>query len=159
MKLLSVLKNIIIEQENRIDLGSFNVDGEQFNVVGTIHTQIATRSSYSGRRNPEDIADLIFEFPEVFAEVSKEVIQDKTKTSILVKALLNRYDFILGPKKERNGEYSLNIVTSILYPKKLGYKPENRLIIIKQDGDVIVEGDFNLNTFNKKTKNNLTIYF
>ena len=77
----------------------------------------------------------------------------------MVKDYLNRFDFIVAPHKNTNGLYSLNIVTSIPYPKRLSYKPKNGLIIIKNDGDLIVEEFINLNSLTKQIKENIIIYY
>jgi len=69
----------------------------------------------------------------------------------------NRED--LGDFIDEDGTYGLNIITSILYPKKLSYKPENRLIMIKNDGDLVVEEFVNLQLFTKIQKANIIIYY
>jgi hypothetical protein len=86
-------------------------------------------------------------------------LKDSSKTSILVRDYLNRFDFIVAPHVNDEGTYGLNIITSILYPKKLSYKPENRLIIIKNDGDLVVEEFVNLKLFTKAQKGNIIIYY
>jgi hypothetical protein len=161
MQLLSVLKNILIEQGNREDLGDFiDEDGDTFNVVATIHSQETTApNTRSGRVDVNTIGDVIFEFSDVFSEVSKSIINDPKKTSILVRDYLNRFDFIVSPHINNDGTYGLNIITSILYPKKLSYKPENRLIIIKNDGDLVVEQFLFLDSFTKLERGNIIIYY
>ena len=73
MQLLSVLKNILIEQGNREDLGDFiDEDGDTFNVVATIHSQETTApNTRSGRVDVNTIGDVIFEFSDVFSELAK----------------------------------------------------------------------------------------
>jgi len=161
MQLLSVLKNILIEQGNREDLGDFiDEDGDTFNVIATIHSQeTTTPNTKSGRVDVNTIGDVIFEFSDVFSELAKSILKDPNKTSILVRDYLNRFDFIVAPHMNKDGTYGLNIITSILYPKKLSYKPENRLIIIKNDGDLVVEEFVNLQLFTKIQKENIIIYY
>ena len=161
MQLLSVLKNILIEQGNREDLGDFiDEDGDTFNVVATIHSQETTApNTRSGRVDVNTIGDVIFEFSDVFSELAKSILKDPSKTSILVRDYLNRFDFIVAPHVNDEGTYGLNIITSILYPKKLSYKPENRLIIIKNDGDLVVEQFLFLDSFTKLERGNIIIYY
>lgn len=161
MQLLKILKNILTEQENREDLGDFiDEDGDTFNVVATIHSQESTSpNTKSGRVDVNTIGDVIFEFSDVFSELAKSILNDPNKTSILVRDYLNRFDFIVAPDVNYDGTYSLNIITSILYPKKLSYKPKNRLIIIKNDGDLVVEEFVNLKLFTKVQKGNIIIYY
>ena len=161
MELLSVLKNIILEQGERINLGDFtDEDGDTFKVVATIHSQETTApNTRFGRVDVNTIGDVIFEFSDVFSELAKTILEGGDKTSILVKDYLNRFDFIVVPHLNRNGTYSLNIVTSILYPKTLSYKPENKLIIIKSDGDLVVEEFVNLKSFTKFVKGNIIVYY
>jgi len=161
MKLLNFLKNILIEQGNRENLGDFiDEDGDTFNVVATIHSQDTTApNTMFGRVDVNTIGDVIFEFSDIFSEVSKSIINDPKKTSILVRDYLNRFDFIVAPHLNNDGTYSLNVVTSILYPKKLSYKPENRLIIVKNDGDLVVEEFVNLNSFTKRKRGNIIVYY
>jgi hypothetical protein len=161
MKLINVLKSIILEQNERVMLGEFiDKDGDEFEVTATIHSQVSTKqTTKSGRIDVETIGDVIIEFSDIFSEVSKSILNDPKKTTILVRDYLNRFDFIVAPHKNRSGNYSLNIVTSIPYPKKLSYKPENRLIIIKNDGDLIVEEFINLNSLTKQIKGDIIIYY
>jgi hypothetical protein len=161
MQLLSVLKNILIEQGNREDLGDFiDEDGDTFNVIATIHSQeTITPNTKSGRVDVNTIGDVIFEFSDVFSELAKSILKNPSKTSILVRDYLNRFDFIVAPHVNEDGTYGLNIITSILYPKKLSYKPENRLIMIKNDGDLVVEEFVNLQLFTKIQKANIIIYY
>lgn len=161
MQLLKILKNILTEQENREDLGDFiDEDGDTFNVVATIHSQESTSpNTKSGRVDVNTIRDVIFEFSDVFSELAKSILNDPNKTSILVRDYLNRFDFIVAPDVNYDGTYSLNIITSILYPKNLSYKPKNRLIIIKNDGDLVVEEFVNLKLFTKVQKGNIIIYY
>lgn len=161
MLLLKILKNILTEQENREDLGDFiDEDGDTFNVIATIHSQESTLpNTKSGRVDVNTIGDVIFEFSDVFSELAKSILNDPNKTSILVRDYLNRFDFIVAPDVNYDGTYSLNIITSILYPKKLSYKPKNRLIIIKNDGDLVVEEFVNLKLFTKVQKGNIIIYY
>lgn len=161
MKLLNVLKTIILEQDERINLGEFiDDDGDTFNVVATIHSQETTApNTRFGRVDVDTIGDVIFEFSDVFSELGKTILEGGNKKSILVKDYLNRFDFIVVPHLNRNGTYSLNIVTSILYPKTLSYKPENKLIIIKSDGDLVVEQFVNIKSFTKFVKGNIIVYY
>lgn len=161
MQLLKILKIILTEQENREYLGDFiDEDGDTFNVVATIHSQESTSpNTRSGRVDVNTIGDVIFEFSDVFSELAKSILNDPNKTSILVRDYLNRFDFIVAPNVNYDGTYNLNIVTSILYPKKLSYKPKNRLIIIKNDGDLVVEEFVSLKSFTKVQKGNIIIYY
>jgi hypothetical protein len=83
----------------------------------------------------------------------------KDKKTILVRDYLNRFDFIIGVHSNKDGTYSLHIITSIRHPKTLSYKPENKLIIIKKDGDLVIEQFVNTTSFTKITKNNIIIYY
>ncbi len=161
MQLLNVLKNILLEQGNREYLGDFtDEDGDTFNIVATIHSQETTApNTRSGRVDVNTIGDVIFEFSDIFSELAKSILKDPSKTSILVRDYLNRFDFIVAPNLNDDGTYGLNIITSILYPKKLSYKPENRLIIIKNNGDLVVEEFVNLKLFTKAQKGNIIIYY
>lgn len=161
MQLLKILKNILTEQGNREDLGTFIDEyGDTFNVVATIHSQESTSpNTRSGRVDVNTIGDVIFEFSDVFSELAKSILNDSNKTSILVRDYLNRFDFIVAPHVSHDGIYGLNIITSILYPKKLSYKPENRLIIIKNNGDLVVEEFVNIELFTKLQKGNIIIYY
>lgn len=161
MKLINILKSIILERDERIRLGKFiDEDGDEFNVTATAHSQVSTKQTTKlGRISVETIGDIIIEFSDIFSEVSKSILKDTKKTTILVKDYLNRFDFIVAPHKNVNGTYSLNIVTSIPYPKTLSYKPENRLIIIKNDGDLIVEEFINLKSLTKQIKGDIIIYY
>jgi hypothetical protein len=161
MKLINVLKSIILEQDERVMLGEFiDKDGDEFEVTATIHSQVSTKqTTKSGRIDVETIGDVIIEFSDIFSEISKLILKDPKKTTILVKDYLNRFDFIVAPHKNKNGTYSINVVTSIPYPKTLSYKPENRLIIIKNDGDLIVEEFINLKSLTKLIKGDIIIYY
>jgi len=161
MKLITILKSVILEQNERVMLGEFiDEDGDKFEVTATIHSQVSTKqTTKSGRIDVETIGDVIIEFSDIFSEVSKSIFKDPKKTTILVKDNLNRFNFIVAPHKNINGNYSLNIVTSIPYPKRLSYKPENRLIIIKNDGDLIVEEFINLKSLTKQIKGDIIIYY
>lgn len=160
MKLLNILKNIILE-ENRLTLGSFtDTDGDTFFVVATTHSQDATKANTKyGRVDVNTLGGVIFEFSDVFSEVAKSMVGIKDKKTILVRDYLNRFDFIIGTHLNKDGTYSLHIITSIRHPNTLSYKPENKLIIIKKDGDLVIEQFVNTSSFTKITKNNIIVYY
>lgn len=157
MKLLSTLKTILLEK--RIILGSFvDDDGETFNVVATDHSQIAnTPSSRLSRPDFNEVSDVVFEYQDVISSVSKSIMEDIDKSSILIRDNWNGFDFIIYPDFE-GGEYQLNIATSIKHPKKLQYKSVNKLIIITRDGDAIIKEQLNNIHFTKIIKGNIIIY-
>jgi hypothetical protein len=157
MKLLSTLKTILLEK--RIPLGSFiDDDGETFNVIATDHSQIAnTPSSRLSRPDFNEVSDVVFEYQDIISSVSKSIMEDIDKTSILIRDNWNGFDFILYPDFV-DGEYQLNIVTSIKHPKKLQNKSVNKLIIITKDGDSIVKEQINNNHFTKIVKDDIIIY-
>jgi hypothetical protein len=157
MKLLPTLKYALLEQ--RVNTGSFvDNDGEIFNVVATVHTQLANNSSsLLSRPNFGDVSDVVFEYQDIISSVAKSVIDDINKTSILIRDNWNGFDFIIYPDFE-DGEYQLNIATSIKHPKKLQHKSVNKLIIITKDGDSILKEQIENISFTKIIKNDIIIY-
>ena len=159
MELIKVLKSIVLESR-RIKLGSFtDDDGDIFNIIATIHSQLnVNKYSKSATRVDVDyISDVIIEFKDIFSKVSKSIEQDINKESIFVRDYTNRFDFILNPTY-KNGKYQLFITTSMNHPEMLNVKPENVLIILKNDGDVIIKEQLELNNFTKIIKGNIIIY-
>jgi hypothetical protein len=156
MKLLLVLKSLIVE--DRVTLGSFESGGDVFNVVATDHTQIAnTPISSKSRPDFEDLGNIVFEFDDIISNVAKDVIVNHKKNSIFVRDNWNGFDFIIYPHFD-NGEYKLNIATSIKHPQKLNIKNQNTLVIITNNGDTIIKENFNLNNFTKIIKGDIIIY-
>ena len=159
MELIKVLKSIVLESR-RIKLGSFtDDDGDIFNIIATIHSQLNVNkySKSATRVDVDSISDVIIEFKDIFSKVSKSIEQDINKESIFVRDYTNRFDFILNPTY-KNGKYQLFITTSMNNPEMLNVKPENVLIILKNDGDVIIKEQLELNNFTKIIKGNIIIY-
>jgi hypothetical protein len=157
MKLLPTLKYVLLEQ--RVNTGSFvDNDGETFNVVATIHTQLANNpSSLSSRPDFGDVSDVVFEYQDIISSVSKSVMDDINKTSVLIRDNWNGFDFVIYPEF-KNGEYHLNIATAIKHPKKLKHKSENKLVIITKDGDSILKEQIENISFTKIIKSDIIIY-
>ncbi len=144
--------------EDRVTLGSFESGGDVFNVVATDHTQIAnTPISSKSRPDFEDLGNIVFEFDDIISNVAKDVIVNHKKNSIFVRDNWNGFDFIIYPHFD-NGEYKLNIATSIKHPQKLNIKNQNTLVIITNNGDTIIKENFNLNNFTKIIKGDIIIY-
>ena len=159
MELIKVLKSIVLESR-RIKLGSFtDDDGDIFNIIATIHSQLNVNkySKSATRVDVDSISDVIIEFKDIFSKVSNSIEQDINKESIFVRDYTNRFDFILNPTY-KNGKYQLFITTSMNHPEMLNVKPENVLIILKNDGDVIIKEQLELNNFTKIIKGNIIIY-
>ena len=159
MELIKVLKSIVLESR-RIKLGSFtDDDGDIFNIIATIHSQLNVNkySKSTTRVDVDSISDVIIEFKDIFSKVSKSIEQDINKESIFVRDYTNRFDFILNPTY-KNGKYQLFITTSMNHPEMLNVKPENVLIILKNDGDVIIKEQLELNNFTKIIRGNIIIY-
>jgi hypothetical protein len=159
MELIKVLKSIVLESR-RIKLGSFtDDDGDIFNIIATIHSQLNVNkySKSATRVDVDSISDVIIEFKDIFSKVSNSIEQDINKESIFVRDYTNRFDFILNPTY-KNGKYQLFITTSMNHPEMLNVKPENVLIILKNDGDVIIKEQLELNNFTKIIRGNIIIY-
>jgi hypothetical protein len=156
MNLLQILNSLIVE--DRIRMGSFTDGNEKFNVNATDHTQIAnTLNSSKARPDFEDLANVVFEFNDVIADVSKSIISNPFKDSILVRDNWNGFDFIIYPHNDEDG-INLNIATSIKHPEKLNFKKQNKLVIITSDGDTIIKEELENNNFTKVIKGNTIIY-
>jgi hypothetical protein len=156
MKLLSVLGSLIVE--DRVTLGSFEKEGDVFNVIATDHTQIANNPvSLKSRPDFEDLGDVVFEFDDIISDVAKDIIVNRKKDSIFVRDNWNGFDFIIYPHYD-DGEYKLNIATAIKHPLKLNIKNQNTLIIITKEGDTIIKEQFNLENFTKIVKGDIIIY-
>jgi hypothetical protein len=159
MELIKVLKSIVLESR-RIKLGSFtDDDGDIFNIIATIHSQLNVNkySKSATRVDVDSISDVIIEFKDIFSKVSKSIEQDINKESIFVRDYTNRFDFILNPTY-KNGKYQLFITTSMNHPEMLNVKRENVLIILKNDGDVIIKEQLELNNFTKIIRGDIIIY-
>jgi hypothetical protein len=156
MKLLSVLGSLIVE--DRVTLGSFENDGDLFNVVATDHTQIANNPiSLKSRPDFEDLGDVVFEFDDIISDVAKDVIVNRKKDSIFVRDNWNGFDFIIYPHYD-DGEYKLNIATAIKHPQKLNIKKQNTLVIITKEGDTIIKEHLDSNNFTKIKRGDIIIY-
>ena len=156
MKLLSVLRSLIVE--DRITLGSFENEGDVFNIVATNHTQIANNPiSLKSRPDFEDLGDVVFEFDDIISNVAKDVIVNRKKDSIFVRDNWNGFDFIIYPHYDE-GEYKLNIATAIKHPQKLNIKNQNTLIIITSNGDTLIKEQFKNNNFTKIVKGDIILY-
>jgi hypothetical protein len=156
MKLLSVLKSLIVE--DRVTLGSFENEGDVFNVVATDHTQIAnTPISSKSRPDFKELGNIVFEFDDIISNVAKDVIVNYKKDSIFVRDNWNGFDFIIYPHFD-DGEYKLNIATSIKHPQKLKIKNQNTLVLITNNGDTIIKEQFENNNFTKIVRGDIILY-
>ena len=159
MDLIKELKSIVLESR-RIKLGSFtDDDGDIFNIIATKNSQLNVNkySKSATRVDVDSISDVIIEFKDIFSKVSKSIEQDINKESIFVRDYTNRFDFILNPTY-KNGKYQLFITTSMNHPEMLNVKRENVLIILKNDGDVIIKEQLELNNFTKIIRGDIIIY-
>jgi hypothetical protein len=156
MKLLLVLKSLIVE--DRVTLGSFENKGDVFNVVATDHTQIAnTPISSKSRPDFKELGNIVFEFDDIISNVAKDVIVNYKKDSIFVRDNWNGFDFIIYPHFD-DGEYKLNIATSIKHPQKLKIKNQNTLVLITNNGDTIIKEQFENNNFTKIVRGDIILY-
>ena len=144
--------------EDRVTLGSFENEGDVFNVVATDHTQIANTSiSSKSRPDFEDLGNIVFEFDDIISNVAKDVIVNHKKDSIFVRDNWNGFDFIIYPHFD-SGEYKLNIATGIKHPQKLKIKNQNTLVIITNNGDTIIKEQFENNNFTKIVRGDIILY-
>jgi hypothetical protein len=161
MKLLSVLKNLILEAREL--LGNYDFDGQDVDLLYNTHSGIGVSTSIYGRQPIELVQTSMVDFLDVIVPTSLDILNKPSRStgkdhSILVKDYMNGMDYHFWVNKIKNDKLFLTINTSIGHPKFLPNKQNDATIIITKSGDTIIREQFENNNFTKIVRGDIIIY-
>lgn len=162
MKLLSVVKNIILEKRHLLD--KYEVDGINVDIFYNDHSNIGVTDSTYGRHSLDGILTSMTEILDIITQVSNDMLVNtkrinKKDSSILVIDNLLKIDYHFWVSKSKSGNLFLTINTSIHHPKHLPKDKNDKTIIITKSGETIIREEYDLDNFTKITKGNIIIYY
>lgn len=161
MKLLSVLKNLILEAREL--LGNYDFDGQDVDIFYNTHSGLGVSSSIYGRQPIELVKTSMVDFLDVIVPTSLDILNKPSKVtgndhSILVKDNMNGFDYHFWVNQTKSGKLFLTINTSIGHPRFLPNKQNDKTIILSKLGDAVIREQFEDNNFTKIVRGDIIIY-